>query len=78
MSTIWKKDLVSRVQFKLDKVKQYHQSWKPPPEDNPEGKSTPNHPPEDGAAGIILKLKRQQEIEKKEKREKMWHKANSF
>ena len=64
------KDLVSRVQFKLDKVKQYHLSSNPPPEDDPEGEPTPNHPPEDGAAGIIIKLKREQEIEKKEKRKR--------
>ena len=72
------KDLVSQVQFKLDKVKQYHLSSKPLPEDNPEGEPTPNLPPEDGAAGIIIKLKREQEIEKREKGGGTWHKTNSF
>lgn len=64
------KDLVSKVQFKLDKIKQFHLTSEPPKEDDPERVSTPNHPPEDGAAGIILKLKRQQQNEKKEKYKK--------
>ena len=61
------KDLVSKVQFKLDKVKEYHLSSNLPPEDETEGVETLNNPPEGGAAGNIFQFKKQHENKKKQR-----------